>query len=271
MTMQIMIGADPELFVKQGGKHVSGYGLIQGDKANPFKVEGGAVQVDGMALEFNIDPTDTEDGFVTNIRTVIRQLQGMVPDYELAADPVAQFTRAYLKTQPEDALELGCDPDFDAWEGGAANPRPDGNVSFRTGGGHVHVGWTKDMDIEDPGHREAAMMLAKELDVYLGLPSLFWDREDKRRSMYGKAGAYRVKHYGMEYRSLSNAWVRNEDLIRLVFRNTKRAVTQLLEGKSAAEQYSRHIRTAINRNDRDLAKAIIQALRANYEEVEIPE
>lgn len=127
------------------------------------------------------------------------------------------------------------------------------------------------MDIEDPGHREAAMMLAKELDVYLGLPSLFWDREDKRRSMYGKAGAYRVKHYGMEYRSLSNAWVKDEDLIRLVFRNTKRAVTQLLEGKSAAEQYSRHIRNAINDNNRDLAQAIIQALSANYEEVEIPE
>lgn len=268
-TLNIMVGCDPELFVKRNGKYVSGHGLIEGDKVNPFKVEGGAVQVDGMALEFNIDPSADEEGFITNIETVMKHLAAMVPDYELRADPVATFTKKYMSTQPEEALELGCDPDFNAWDEGQANPRPDGNVNFRTGGGHVHIGWTEGMDINDPDHREAAMMLARELDLYLGLPSLFWDNNDKRRSMYGRAGAYRVKSYGMEYRSLSNAWVGNRNLMGLVYRNAMKAVTQLLEGKSAAEQYATHIPRAINRNDRDLGKAVLRALHGSeYNEPE---
>ena len=53
--MNILIGADPELFVKKDGVVVSGHDLIQGTKADPFPVQDGAVQVDGMALEFNIE------------------------------------------------------------------------------------------------------------------------------------------------------------------------------------------------------------------------
>jgi len=270
MTIQVMIGADPELFVKKGDKYVSGYGMIAGDKANPFKVDKGAVQVDGMALEFNIDPAADEEAFVTNINTVMSQLSAMVPDFQLAADPVAKFGKKYLATQPEEALELGCDPDFNAWRDGRANPRPDGDVDFRTGGGHVHIGWTQGMDIEDAGHREAGMMLTRELDFYLGLPSLFWDEEDGRRAMYGKAGAYRVKSYGVEYRSLSNAWVGDEGLMRIVYRNTAMAVKQLLDGKSVADRYGKHIRDAINSNNRDLATAVLRAARGDYAYPEMP-
>jgi len=94
--MDMLFGADPELFVFQHGKVQSGYGLIEGDKENPFKVENGAVQVDGMALEFNIDPAMDEEGFVFNLESVMRQLQKMVPDYELHADPVAHFGAEFI-------------------------------------------------------------------------------------------------------------------------------------------------------------------------------
>ena len=36
--MEILVGCDPEVFVKQGGVFKSAFGLIQGDKANPQKV-----------------------------------------------------------------------------------------------------------------------------------------------------------------------------------------------------------------------------------------
>lgn len=261
--MNILIGCDPELFVKMNGKFVTGHGLIQGDKKNPFKVECGAVQVDGMALEFNIDPAADEQAFINNINTVVRQLGGMVPGHELCPVPVAKFGREYLAAMPEEALELGCDPDYNAYTG-AANARPNGDVDFRTGGGHVHIGWTADMDINDPGHREAAQMLAKELDFYLGLPSLFWDKEDGRRAMYGKAGAYRVKSFGVEYRSLSNAWVSDPRLMSLIYRNTKLAVENLMNGVSMAKMYGRHIEKAINENKRDLAKAVITSAHGEY-------
>lgn len=253
----VKIGADPETFVKQAGRFVSGFGLIKGTKEAPFKVENGAVQVDGHALEFNIDPAENPDQFVAYLTSVLDQLRSMVPDHEVVAEPVAQFTREYLQSMPEEANELGCDPDYNAYTK-EANPRPNGDVDFRTGGGHVHIGWAGGMDVADEGHVEAGQMLTRELDFFLGLASLFWDDNDKRREMYGKAGAYRVKPYGVEYRSLSNAWLKSPELMRWVFNAAHTAAMKLYEGTSLAEQYGDIARLAIDTNDRVLAKATIE-------------
>lgn len=67
--MKLLVGADPELFVSDNGKLVSCHGLLPGTKAEPHRVERGAVQVDGMAAEFNIDPAGDEETFITNLNT----------------------------------------------------------------------------------------------------------------------------------------------------------------------------------------------------------
>jgi len=72
--------------------------------------------------------------------------------------------------------------------------------------------------------------LVKQLDCYLGLPSVVWDRDAKRRQMYGAAGAFRPKPYGVEYRVLSNAWLLNEKRMRFVFNQTVKAVNDLISG-----------------------------------------
>lgn len=238
MSLEILVGADPEVFMRKDGAFRSAHGAIPGDKKNPHKVKAGAVQVDGMALEFNIDPAKNEKEFVANLKTVMGVLQSMVPDYELAAVPVATFDAAHMEAQPLEALELGCEPDFNAWEGGAVNPRPDGKVNFRTGAGHVHIGWGKDFDINDPDHQEACQMVVKQLDYYLGLGSLVYDTAgQQRRVMYGAAGAYRPKSYGVEYRVLSNAWLKSEELMSWVFRMTKKGIDDLFANKKAYLNY----------------------------------
>lgn len=233
MSLNILVGADPECFVRFKGKKQfqSAHGLVQGDKKNPQKVKGGAVQVDGMALEFNIDPAKNEREFVENITGVMKIMGDMVPKYELVAVPVANFTDRVMKAQPKEALELGCEPDFCAWNGGQANPRPNGDVNFRTGAGHVHIGWTENQDIGDPGHMEACIMATKQLDFYLGLGSLIYDQDSKRRTMYGAAGAFRPKSYGVEYRVLSNAWLQSQELMAWVYRTTIKGINDLFEGK----------------------------------------
>ncbi|MNJ28529.1 hypothetical protein D3C77_230670 [compost metagenome] len=238
MTMEILVGADPEIFMFKGGKYHSAHGAVQGDKKNPFKVDKGAVQVDGMALEFNIDPAKNEQEFITNLKTVMQTLGEMVPGYELKAVPVAHFDQAIIDAQPEEALELGCEPDFNAWENGAVNPRPNGKVNFRTGAGHVHIGWGKDFDISDPAHLEACVMVTKQLDYYLGLGSLLYDAEGaERRVMYGAAGAFRPKSYGVEYRVLSNSWLKDEGLMSWVYRMTIKGVQDLMANKKAYVRY----------------------------------
>tara|TARA_Y100001951_G_C11298065_1_gene277565 strand:- start:20011 stop:20862 length:852 start_codon:yes stop_codon:yes gene_type:complete len=270
MAINFLVGTDPELFVSNGERFVSGYGMIKGTKDEPLKVKNGAVQVDGHALEFNIDPASSEDDFVSKIASVRSTLAKMIGHkFTLATQPVADFGLEYLMAQPEEANVLGCDPDFNAWLQGQANPRPDGNVPFRTAGGHVHIGWCGSdevplVDIDDPEHQEACQMLIRELDFYLGIPSLFWDDNDMRREMYGKAGAYRAKPYGVEYRSLSNKWLSNEELIRYVYRQTILAATNLANGKSMAESFGGCASYAINNNDRDLAKEIIQQMFPDF-------
>lgn len=244
--LNVLVGADPELFMTRDGKFVSAHGAIPGDKKNPHKVNKGAVQVDGMALEFNIDPAHNEREFIDNLTTVMGVLKEMVPGYELNAVPVADFDAEVMKAQPLEALELGCEPDFNAWEEGRVNPRPDGKVNFRTGAGHVHIGWGNDFDIGDPNHIEACCMVVKQLDYYLGLGSILYDEAGtRRRVMYGAAGACRFKPYGVEYRVLSNAWLKDEKLMSWVYRMTIKAIDDLMEGKKPYEYYGDNARQAL--------------------------
>lgn len=218
------VGADPEFFVKKFGKLVSAYGLVPGSKDNPHRVPKGAVQVDGMALEFNIDPADTHAQFEDHMSSVLSSITKMVPGYEIFVEPVADFGLEYIEAQPDAAKELGCSPDYNAYTK-QANPRPDAATPFRTASGHVHIGWTDGrVDINDEGHLEACRALTKSLDVWLGMPSLLWDRDDRRRSLYGAAGAFRPKPYGMEYRVLSNKWIDNPLLRKTIYFNTIKAV-----------------------------------------------
>lgn len=243
MSIEFKIGADPEFFLFDTvtEKHVSAFDMIPGTKHDPFKVEGGAVQVDGMALEFNIDPATSFKEFNGNINKVLGQLRGMVdPRFKFDFTPVVHFGKEYIDGQCDEAKALGCDPDFDAWKEGAINPKPDGSMGIRTASGHIHVGWTQDQDVSDKEHIQAGIMLSKQLDFYLGVPSLVWDQNSLRRSMYGNPGAFRPKRYGMEYRTLSNVWVDDIDLRRFVFEQSMTAATELIKGNRVYEHISNH-------------------------------
>lgn len=259
--MQILIGCDPEVFVSQGNVFKSAFGLIRGDKRNPQKVKRGAVQVDGMALEFNIDPAATEDEFCINVNDVFQQLQLMVPKHNIVISPVAHFDPEYMKAQPAEALELGCDPDFNAWSG-EVNIKPDADRPMRTASGHIHIGWTKDEDIQNPSHVANGNAVVKQMDFFLGLTSLFYDQDTERREMYGKSGCCRYKPYGVEYRTLSNAWLRSDTLKRWVFRASQAGVKALQEGRVLADVYG-DIQEIINTSDIKEARKIIE--RENLE------
>lgn len=230
--MEIKIGADPELFVQKDGKFVSAHGLIPGTKENPYPVNKGAVQVDGMALEFNIDPSTGFHDFELNINTVLHELRKMVPsEYEFVLSATAEFDLEYMKTLPKEAIELGCDPDYNGWTG-QVNERPEQHPVMRTAAGHVHIGWTVDVDPYNDEHFVLCSEVAQELDALLGIHSILIDKNQKRRQMYGQAGAFRPKSYGIEYRVLSNYWVANSQEMQMVWTLSKRAIFNVMKDKS---------------------------------------
>lgn len=220
-------GCDPELFVYNAeGVAVSAEGLIPGTKAEPHKVEGGAVQVDGMAAEFNIDPVSTFKDFNRNIELVMKQLGEMLPEgYELRAEPSVTFLPEIFDAAPDTAKELGCSPDYNAWTGQVNPPPKDRNNPYlRTASGHIHIGWTEDADLADTQHVMNCCDLVKQLDWYLGGWSVKVDKDPTRRRLYGRAGACRFKDYGVEYRVLSNFWVTTRDRRLVVWNRLQQAI-----------------------------------------------
>lgn len=248
----ITVGADPELFVrnKKTKKFVSAHNLVPGTKKDPHKVAYGAVQFDGVAAEFNIEPTNTYQHFTSYCAEVQKSLKGFIgADNELVIEPTADFDPIYFDGLPGDVRELGCNPDFNGWTG-EQNPSPDasGNPYMRTASGHVHVGWGKDFDINDPAHRADCNLVARQLDYALGITSLLWDPDNKRRSLYGKAGALRYKMYGMEYRTLSNKWLINPAISNYVASQTVSALGNLFRGINYFELFEDSAKKIIDEN-----------------------
>lgn len=235
----LTIGADPEVFVvdRTTKEFRSAYGLLPGTKKEPYPVKYGAVQIDGMATEFNIDPASTSAEFERNITSVMAQMRKMLPnDVELTDMPTALFDPKYFAAQPEAAREMGCDPDYNAYTG-EVNERPTTDKPMRTAGGHIHLGWTKDMDPQDPDHFADCREVVRQLDVYLGVNSMLWDYDNQRRALYGAPGAFRPKSYGVEYRSLSGVWASDPVLRKFVFDASCGAIRDLYNGVAARTFY----------------------------------
>lgn len=251
MTTKILVGADPELFMRNpnSGAFVSAHDAVPGTKYEPFKVPHGAIQVDGTALEFNIDPAGTIDEFVNNIKAVRQTLESYVPGFNVVAEPVAMYDFDYFMNEvPAEAHTLGCDPDFNGWTLDV-NPRPDpGGRPMRTASGHVHIGWANDKDVFDEDHFKYCAMVAKQMDYYLGIHSLQWDPDPTRRLLYGQAGAFRPKPYGMEYRVLSNRWLSSELLMRRVYTSVQNGMEAALQGRWAHNDYGELAQAIINDN-----------------------
>ena len=93
-----------------------------------------------------------------------------------------------------------------------------------------------------------------KLDLYLGIPSIILDPEGSmRRRMYGKAGAFRKKSYGLEYRVLSNFWIFDEKYIYWIFEAVHRALSHI----HAYHDFDL-VRKTIDTNDIEIAHRIIK-------------
>lgn len=245
--VMIKVGCDPELFVMQNGVFLSAHNLIPGTKNSPYRVPNGAVQVDGTALEFNIDPATNLKEFLSNINSVMGTLSNMVQGHDIVISPVANFESSYFRSLPRVAKELGCEPDYNAWTC-STNPRPDSKKPMRTASGHVHVGWTEGKDVDDYEHFDSVAKVMRELDYYLGVVSLDWDKDNTRRTLYGKAGAFRCKTYGGEYRVLSNKWLDNDVLKTFVYNQTIAGTNSAFSELSLQDQFGDLARHIIDNN-----------------------
>lgn len=261
----LAFGADPEAFLinKETKKITSAIGLIPGSKYEPFLIgenQFEAIQTDNVMIEFCQEPTVDPVKFYTDSNKILDFVRSILPsNLDISIQASAELDESELDN--EQAKQFGCDPDYNAWTG-KKNKAPNANTNLRTAGGHLHIGY-------DDSNPELNLEIIKVLDLYLTVPSLLIDKDDRRREMYGKAGAYRHKDYGVELRTLSNFWIGSQETVKWVFENAQEALSVLelselkvnnfLDTGSMAE-----IQLAINTNDKSLAKQLCDFYKVNY-------
>lgn len=201
---RFLLGADPELFVVNAkGEFISSIGKFGGTKDNPKPIGAGcAIQEDNVAVEFNIPPSADADSFIAGLNYALAEIEAKAMEHglKLAIVPSAVFSPDQL--QDPAAKRFGCDPDYNAWTG-RPNPRPRAkDKALRSSGGHVHFGWLE-------GAQHDTTIMVRACDVFIGAPLAQADQDQRRRLLYGKAGAYRDKpqYPGFEYRTPSNWWI----------------------------------------------------------------
>lgn len=255
----ITVGADPEFFYYQpeNGFGHSLNGKLGGTKSKPVKVPGlagasdiySSYQEDNLAAEINTCPAKTRTAFVQSIQSLIKvvdnNVQNSFKDMNIKISRKSGITFQPSVSRTPQALAFGCEPDFNAWTG-QKNPKPeltDDNVDKRYAGGHVHVGYAHST-------AEKNINLVKALDVALGVPSRFLvadlATELERRKMYGMAGAFRPKPYGVEYRTLSNFWIWDLRKIEWVWNQVHRAIAWLNDGNKVDDDDMKAIQNLIN-------------------------
>lgn len=242
--LKFTIGADPELFItNKYGHYKSAVGLIGGSKWAPKPIDdlGHAILEDNVAVEFNIAPATTPKEFRSSIHKVLNHIRGILPEYQISQESAVSFPKEELDT-PQ-AQEFGCEPDFDAWLE-KVNPKPHADDdNLRSCGGHIHVG--SPVAINNP------IAVVRAMDLFLGVPATLLDNGQLRKQLYGKAGCFRPKPYGCEYRTLSNFWIWSDKLINWAYAGTQHALKFVEEGNIIPETDAQLIQRCINTNSLD--------------------
>lgn len=216
------VGCDPEIFVEDENGVVLPAFKFLGSKKKPDLFAQNTIYWDGFQAEFTTIPVGClayeVDYIQQGIDGVSRLAKKYNPKAKLSVKTVMDIPQEMLNDAKEEHVEFGCMPSLNAY-GIKGKALPGREVPFRPVGGHIHFGCGK---LED----EEVVNGIKALDAILAVAcvSLFEKYDDpRRRQLYGLPGEYRLPPHGVEYRTLSNAWMVHPLITHLVFDLSRKA------------------------------------------------
>jgi len=225
-------GTDPEfLIVDKHGDCKSAISVVKVDNESPIVKGGNRYYYDNVLAECTVKPGENKEEVLANLKAAIKDFAKIVVPYRLATRASAEFPDEEL-THP-DAIKVNCSPDTCAYSMEMKRLPVDvferGNL--RSCGGHIHLG--ENFAVKNEEGPEPIFTVYM-LDLFLGIPSLFLDNDPTsvtRRTLYGEAGRFRKKEYGIEYRSLSNFWLQSPTFASLIYDLSVFAVEFVESGK----------------------------------------
>lgn len=257
----ITLGADPEIFICNDKEIVSAEGLTEGGSKyspRPISELGHAIQEDGIMFEYNIPPCKTKEEwfdahkFCQDYLEILASANG----YKFSTKVSDEINPKYLQTTQ--ASTFGCEPDYNVYLVDM-NESPDNQTNLRCAGGHVAIGYP------NPNESQTEKIV-KMFDMFVTLPALFKDNDTRRRELYGKAGSFRFKDFGVECRALSNFWIHSKETIDWVFEQALKAVNCVLDNEcdDLINKYSKEIQKIIDSNDLDRAAELLTIINVEY-------
>lgn len=221
------LGCDPEIFiVKETGRVRKRKAIIgseavipeAGLPANSAYPQSNVLVRDGVQVELH-PPPDTCRASISNSLTYLfnaldARLRTLGQGFKVDFSTVVTVGKRDLAKLSEASRKLGCQPSLNIY--GDKTVEIDGATYMkRSAAGHIHFG---------SPHITAGNVKPERLvrlcDVILGNTFVLLDRDPgaaERRKHYGRAGEYRLPKHGLEYRTLSNFWLKYYPLMSLVF------------------------------------------------------
>ena len=261
----ILVGSDPEVFLTDtGGRYVSAIGRFNGTKEEPVAVKslgkGYAVQVDNVLLEYNTPPAKSATNWLEAHRNMLQYLRSEAAKQNLLVSIDASAVMPDSELQHPAARVFGCSPDFNAWEMRINNPPRANDPNLRSAGGHIHVGGiSKFTNLQK-------VNVVRAMDMLVGSLATLVDTDERRKELYGRPGAMRFKDYGVEYRTVSNFWLKSESLMQAVYGLTTKALTASTHRSFTSQAHEEDVLRMFKHNDKALARDLMMRLGVRSEE-----
>lgn len=240
----LSLGMDPELFIAKDGQIVGSERVIP-EKGIPISLYYSKSNVvrDGVQVELQPQPSTCRESLATNLKVAFMNLQNILHDTGVVPvfDTVVEVGEQEMSGLSEKSRILGCTPSRNSHDREAKIVIAKG-YKKRSAGGHIHMGLDQSVSKIMPVREKIVPLL----DILVGNTSVLLDRDPhaaERRQVYGRAGEYRLPKHGLEYRTLSNYWLRSYPLTSMVLGLCRMACsaihTDLMAGQ-VVQDYGRY-------------------------------
>lgn len=293
-SQNISLGCDPEFFfADRRGDVIGSEKILEGH------TRASGIIIDGVQAEMNPGASSCRETLAGNISACFGRIHQILKsrgdNVTLKMDTLVDISERELNSLSDASRRFGCAPSTNIYSQGEnktseikANPA---TYLKRSAGGHIHLGnylsgyldeKTYGGNSEYARQHDQAKRLEKAmkqmpeimvpiLDIVVANTCVLLDRQagnKERRENYGRVGEFRIKDYGIEYRTLSNFWLLSYPLMSLVTGLCRLAVHLVSESnehndyvKALFDAVSREdIVKAVNENDFDLAMKNFEAI-----------
>lgn len=285
-SYNVTLGCDPEFFFSSRGEVIGSEKILPqtGLKYDPNKDKTGNdgahttlpgseshIIIDGVQAELNPRPNTCRANLGNEIgacfRKLYKDLQASGKSVDVDFTPLVKITQKELDSLSEKSKTFGCAPSTNVYKkADEAQIKVDPKKYLkRSAGGHIHLGWHAGYwggGKDTPKMKDVlsnADVLVPILDLVVANTCVLVDRNPgnkERRVNYGRVGEFRLKEYGMEYRTLSNFWLRSYQLMSLVT-GLCRMACQMIEQSTKESDYVKALTDAVPRED------VIKAVQDN--------